>query len=201
MSPHQRSLLSLVVIALAIGATVLAWRLEPPPAPPPSAGLQPVFDIQPSAVRAVELDTWQGSLRARRTSGGWQVDAIRLGKGADRAEANLEKPTAAEIDAALNTLVTEVATTPEIDRFSAEGTPLRDFGLDPPQAKIVLVLESGETRTLEIGELTITTSALYARALPSQDVFQIGSLVFNNVAAALYRLRALDTGAVAEGSA
>jgi len=31
-------------------------------------------------------------------------------------------------------------------------------------------------------------------------VFQIGSLVFNNVAAALYRLRALDTSAVAEGN-
>lgn len=200
MSPRQRSLVSLVVIALAIGAIALAWRLEPPPAPPPSAGLQPVFDVQPSAVRAVELDTWQGSLRARRSSAGWQVESVRLGKGADRAEASQEPPTAAEIDAALNTLVAEVVTTPQIDRFSADGTPLRDFGLDPPQAKIVLVLDSGEKRTLEIGELTITTSALYARALPSQDVFQIGSLVFNNVAAALYRLRALDTSAVAEGN-
>jgi len=200
MSPRQRSLVSLVVIALAIGATALAWRLEPPPAPPPSADLRPVFDVPASAVRAVELDTWQGSLRAQRSSAGWQVESVRLGKGADRADAGLQPPTAAEIDAALNTLVAEVVATPEIDRFSAEGTPLRDFGLDPPQAKIVLVLESGEQRTLEIGELTITTSALYARALPAQDVFEIGSLVFNNVAAALYRLRALDTATAAEGN-
>jgi len=141
-----------------------------------------------------------GQIARQRSSAGWQVEAVRLGKGADRADASLEPPTAGEIDAALDTLVAQVLATPEIDRFSAEGTPLRDFGLDPPQAKIVLVLESGEKRTLEIGELTITTSALYARALPSQDVFQIGSLVFNNVAAALYRLRALDTSAVAEGN-
>jgi hypothetical protein len=199
MSPRQRSLVSLVVIALAIGATALAWRLEPPPAPPPSEGLQPVFDVPASAVRAIDLDTWQGSLRAKRSGAGWQVAEVRLGKGADRAEAGLQPPTAAEIDTALDTLVAEVIATPQIDRFSAEGVPLHDFGLDPPQAHITLDLDSGEHRTLEIGELTITTSALYARVLPGQDVFQIGSLVFNDVAAALFRLRALDTSTGAKG--
>src|SRR5260370_42522165 len=120
MSSRGQSLVSLVVIALAVGATLRAWRLEPPPAPPPAAELQPVFDVPASAVRAVELDTWQGSLRARRTSAGWQVEEIRLGKGADRAEAGLPPPSAAEVDAALNTLVAEVLATPQIDRFSAE---------------------------------------------------------------------------------
>jgi len=201
MSPQRRSLVSLVVIAVAVGATALAWRLEPPPAPPPSAGLQPVFDVPASAVRAIELATWQGSLRATRGSSGWHVESLQLGKGVDRAEPGQQPPAAADVDAALDTLVAQVVATPQIDRFEAAGMPLRDFGLDPPQAHITLELDSGASRTLEIGELTITTSALYARVLPSQDVFQIGSLVFNNVAAALYRLRALDTGAAAEGSA
>jgi hypothetical protein len=199
MSPRQRSLLSLAVIVVALAATAIAWRLQPPPAPPPSAGLEPVFDIPASAVRAIELETWQGSLVAQRSGGSWQVQSVRLGKGADRAELGLPPPTSADVNAALDTLIAQIVATPQIDRFDADDMPLHDFGLDPPQAHITLGLESGEQRTLQIGELTITTSALYARVLPAKDVFQIGSLVFNNVAAALYRLRALDTAPFAGG--
>jgi hypothetical protein len=200
MSPRRQSLLSLLVIVLALGATAVAWRLEPPPPPPPSAELQPVFDVPASAVSGIDLQTWQGSLRATRTPSGWQVDAIRLGKGADRAAPGEAPPGPAEIDATLDALVGQIVTTPQIDRFDAEGVAMHDFGLDPPQAQVTLDLASGGSRTLQIGDLTITTSALYARVLPSPDVFQIGSLVFNNVAAALFRLRALDASP-AEGNA
>ena len=85
--------------------------------------------------------------------------------------------------------MSEIVATPEIDRFPPEALPMRDFGLDPPQGTITLELDAGERRTLQIGALTVTTSALYARVLPSPDVFQIGSLIFNDVAAALFRLR------------
>jgi len=192
MSPQQRSLVSLVAIVLALGATAVAWQLQPPPAPPPSAGLEPIFDFAANAVRAIDLTTWQGRLRATRSEGGWRVEEIRLGKGASQPEPGLTAPTPAELNETLDALVAAVVATPQIDRFAAEGMPLRDFGLDPPQAQIALDLESGVRRTLEIGALTVTTSALYARVLPSPEVFQIGSLIFNNVAAALFRLRALD---------
>lgn len=191
MSPLRRSLLSLVVIAVALTAAWIAWQLEPPPPPPPGAALQPVFDLAAGDVKSITLESWQGTLRAHRGPGGWHVDELRLGPGASAAEPGTPPPSQQDVDRALDTLVGEIVSTPEIDRFAPDGTPMGDFGLDKPQATIVLELASGERRTLEIGELTVTTSALYARVLPGEDVFQIGSLVFNNVAAALFRLRAL----------
>jgi hypothetical protein len=193
MTPGRRSLLSLAAIAVAVVATAIAWRLAPPPLPPPSAGLQPVFDFPASAVRAIRVRSWQGTLRARRTPEGWQVEDVRT-QGAAHEDA-LPTPSAAEVTQTLDTLVREIVSMPEIDRFPLESGALRDFGLEDPQATIVLQLESGEERTLEVGQLTVTTAALYARVLPSQDVLQIGTLVFNNVAAALYRLRSLATQA------
>ena len=194
MSPYRQSLVSLVVIAVALAAAAAAWRMAPPPAPPPGASLEPVFDFAAVDVRAIDLDTFQGRLRARRDGGHWRVEQVRLGQGASVPEGDAAPPTQAEIDQTLDDLVSELVGTPQIDRFAADGQPMRSFGLDPPQAWIALELDGGVRRTLEIGELTITPSALYARVLPAPDVFQIGSLVFNNVSAALFRLRALAAG-------
>lgn len=191
MSPERRSLISLVVIAVALGVAWIGHRLQPPPPPPPGAALRTVFDVAPSAVRAIHVATWQGTLRAHRTADGWQVDELHLGAAGSAAEPGTPRPDQREIDQTLDALVREIVEMPEIDRFQAEGQPMRDFGLESPQSTITLDLDSGQQRTLQIGDLTITTSALYARVLPSPDVFQIGSLVFNNVAAALFRLRAL----------
>lgn len=200
MSPQSRSLVSLVVIALAVGATALAWRLAPPPPPPPGAALQHVFGVAPADVRAIDVASWQGVLRAQRTPAGWQIDEIRLGAGAGTAEPGEPTPSPQEIDRTLDTLVDELAATPEIDRFPLGDRPASDFGLDQPRATITLELVSGERRTLEIGGLTISTSALYARVLPGGDVVQVGSLIFNNVAAALFRLRALAPAVEAPAS-
>ncbi|MBY0273711.1 DUF4340 domain-containing protein [Candidatus Binatia bacterium] len=191
MSPLRRSLLSLAVIALSLAAAWVAWRLEPPPPPPPGAAAKPVLELPASDVRALSITSWQGVLRAHRAAAGWQVDEIRLGPGTSPAEPGTPPPSQQEVDQALDGLVREIVGMAEIDRFSPDGKPMSDFGLDPPQATIELALATGERRTLEIGELTVTTSALYARVIPGDDVFQIGSLVFNDVAAALFRLRAL----------
>jgi hypothetical protein len=191
MSPQRQSLISLVVIAAALGAAALAWRLAPPPPPPPGASLQPVFGVAASDVRAIDVVTWQGVLRAQRTPGGWQLDEVRLGAGAPTEESTLPTPSPAEVDRTLDTLVDELVATPEIDRFAPGDLPMTDFGLDRPQGTITLELVSGDRRTLEIGGLTISTAALYGRVLPGDDVLQVGSLIFNNVAAALFRLRAL----------
>lgn len=191
MSPLRRSLLSLAVIAVALAAAWSAWRLEPPPPPPPGAGLKSVLGVTAADVRAITVTSWQGTLHAQRTPTGWQVDRLTLGQGTSPAEVGTPTPAPSDVDQTLETLVGEIASMPEIDRFAPDGKPMSDFGLDPPQASVVLELASGGSRTLEIGGLTVTTSALYARVLPGDDVFQVGSLVFNNVAAALFRLRAL----------
>lgn len=200
MSPLRRSLLSLVVIVVALAAAGIAWRLEPPPPPPPGAELKPVLDVPASDVRSIAVTSWQGMLRAHRGPTGWQVDEVRLGPGANPAEPGAAPPSQQDVDRALDELVGQVVSTPEIDRFAPDGTPMADFGLDAPQATIVLELALGQRRTLEIGALTVTTSALYARVLPGDDVFQIGSLVFNNLAAAIFRLRAFAGPSAAGGA-
>lgn len=201
MSPLRQSLVASLVILLSLGAAAIAWRMAPPPPPPPGAALEPIFDVPASAVRAIDVDTWQGRLRARRADGHWRVEEIRLGQGTGAAEPGAPPPAQADVDGALDALVAELVTTPQIDRFDAAGLPMRDFGLDPPRAQIALELDDGGRRTLQLGELTVTTAALYARVLPSPDVFQIGSLVFNNVGAAFFRLRGLaaDAPAAAAG--
>lgn len=190
MSPLRRSLLSLAVIALSAVALWTARRLEPPPPPPPGQAAKPVLDVAATDVQSLAIASWQGVLRAHRSPSGWQVDEVRLGPGASPAEPGTAPPSQQDVDQTLDALVREIAALPEIDRFSPDGKPMSDFGLDPPQATIALELASRERRTLEIGALTVTTAALYARVIPGEDVFQIGSLVFNNVAAALFRLRA-----------
>jgi hypothetical protein len=190
VSPFRQSAVSLAVIVVALAAAYAAWRLQPPPPPPPSAGIEPVFDFPASAVRAIDVESWQGALRATRDAGGWRVLSIELPSAAG-ADASAATPTPDEVSRTLDTLVGELAALPEIDRFAPGDRPLADFGLAEPQGRIVLELDSGERRTLELGSLTVTTAALYARVVPPGDVVQVGTLVFNDLAAALFRLRAL----------
>ena len=98
----------------------------------------------------------------------------------------------ATVDEALGSLIGEIARLPEVGRFSLAGQPLSAYGLDAPVAEITIDLDSGAQAKLEIGDRTATGSGFYARAATSEDVLQIGSLIFNEIAAALYRLRGLS---------
>ncbi len=212
MNPRTRSLVSLAVIAVCAVATVVAWRLRPPPLPPPAASNKPVFDFAPSTVRAIDVRSWQGELRAERRDAGWQVTALRNRRSAS-AERDpgattpggptptpLVPPTAAQVNEAMIELVREVVDLPVVDRFARDGRPLAEFGLEKPEATFDLELDSGTTRRLEVGNTTITGTALYARAVPPDDVIEIGSLLFNTFDATLYRLRGLGTvGRQADG--
>jgi len=177
VSPVRRSVVSLAVIVVALCAAWVAWHLQPPPPPPPSADVATVFDFPASAVRAIDVESWQGALRASRADGGWRVDLVELRQAAADPGATLATPSQEEVSRTLDALVGDLVRLPEIDRFPLGDRPPADFGLARPQARIVLALESGERRTLELGDLTVTTAALYARVLPAND--------------ALFRLRAL----------
>jgi hypothetical protein len=193
MSSGGRALVSLAVIAAGVGLTMLALWLRPPPPPPPAAQNRPIFDLAPGRVRAIDLESWQGTLRARRQDGVWRVELFevrRPGAEPDDSAASAP-PTASEIDDAVAELVRAIVETPEIDRFPLDGRPLADFGLGQPQAKVTLELDAGPARILEVGQHTVTTTALYARTLPGEDVLEIGSLFFNSVDSALFRLRGL----------
>jgi hypothetical protein len=202
MDARTRSLVSILVIALAVAATAFALRLRPPPPPPPGASNEPLFDFAAREVRSIEVRAWQGSLRAGRVDGGWRVDEVSLrrpGAGVDVRgdEPPPAKPSSAEIDHVVESLVREVVGLPVIDRFPREGRELADFGLAEPQATIALGLENGGTRRLELGSLTIANSALYARSAPPDDIVEIGTLVFSAIDSTLYHLRALASSPAA----
>jgi Domain of unknown function (DUF4340) len=198
METRARILLSLVVIAVATGATMLALELRPPPPPPPADSNEPLFDFDPATVRSIDVTAWQGGLAAERGAAGWEVAKVSLRRPTEAAPPEGAEPpptpSAGEVDRVVEALVREVVGLPVIDRFPREDRPLSDFGLAEPQAVIALGLADGSTRRLEIGSLTLTSTALYARAAPPDDVIEVGSIVFSAIDAALYRLRSLAAG-------
>jgi hypothetical protein len=194
MTAARQSFVAGAVIVASVGATLLAWLIRPGPPPPPAATLSHVFRFTPDDVVGFALDGEKGRLRARRGDNGWQVSEVVSRARVDTASATDAAPpvpSATEIDGALNELVRDVAGLPEVDRFPREGHPLDEYGLDHPQIKITLTLRSGSAQVLEIGAMTVTSTAIYARSVPPDDVLQVGTLVLSELDAALYRLRGL----------
>lgn len=189
MSPWPRALVSLLVIALSAGLLAIAVRLQPAPPPPPGSLVEPVLDVAPDQVVGIDARAWQGRLAAVREGGHWKIETFEL--RANEGVSAASPPTQEQIDAVLTELVRAIVATPEIDRFDASNQPPSAFGLEEPQAAIRLALADGGTRTLEIGGLTSTGAALYARVLPGEAIVSIGNPIFNDLQGALYRLRAL----------
>lgn len=189
MSALRRSLISMLVIAVASGLTAVAWRLRPPPPPPPGASNVPVLGVDPADVVAVDVRSWHGRIAADRGPDGWRLRALSLRPGSETEAARTPSPL--EIDRALEEMVAGLLATPRIDAFPRGGEPLAAFGLDRPQATLRFRLADGGERVLEVGDLTATGAALYARLLPADEIVVVGTLIFNDVQATLYRLRAL----------
>jgi hypothetical protein len=192
VSTAVRSLLSGAVIVLGVGLTGVAIWLRPAPPPPPAETVTHVFEFEEGSVAGIAVVSRHGELEAAHGPGGWSVVRISLAGAAESASSNpTAPPSAAEVDQAVAELVSDVVKLPQIDRFPRADRELRDFGLDRPQVRITLTLESGGKESLEIGELTITSTAVYAREPKTDDVIEIGSLLFNEIDAAMYRLRGL----------
>jgi hypothetical protein len=189
MSPLPRALLSLLVIAVAAGLLAVAARLQPAPPPPPGALVEPVVDIEPDQVTTIDVRSWQGRIAAARDGATWKVDSLDLRAGTGMSES--ERPSQQIVDSTVGDLVRALAATPEIDRFPQNDQPLAAFGLAEPQARIRFGLADGSERVIEIGGLTSTGAALYARVLPGDAIVSVGNLIFNDIQAALYRLRGL----------
>ncbi len=187
MSPVVRALTSLLVIGLSAAATWVAVGLQPPPPPPPSQ-VDSVFSFRPEAVVGIAATTRQGSIRAVRREGHWDVQSIELRARASSGAS--DRPDQARIDLEVGALVEDVAALPEVSRFPRAG-PLSEFGLDQPSARIVVTLDRGETVDLQIGSRTTSGAGLYARIGSSDEVLQIGGLILNEVGGTLFQLRAL----------
>lgn len=146
-----------------------------------------MFSFSADDVTSIAVRTWQGSLRARRGGEHWRVDALELDASRPGSAATAP-PDQARVDEAVGALVRDVTALPEVSRFVHEGS-LAEFGLDAPQTRIELTLASGQQITLEIGNRTTSGAGLYARIPGTDEILQIGSLILNEISAALFHLR------------
>lgn len=191
-SPGLRALISLAVIGVSVVATWVASGLLPPPPPPPSQ-VESVFELDAGAVVGIDVRSRDGELNAvsRGPDGAWTIRRLEIEEVPSNTPA--ARPDASRIDAEVRALVSTVVALPEVARFPREA-PLADFGLDPPRAAIELTLRTGSLVTLEIGARTSSGAGLYARIVGTDEILQIGSLILNEIAGALFRLRGARTG-------
>ncbi len=208
MDPLRRTLVSLLVIAVALGATWEAIRRAAPPPQPPLAESRPVLALSEGQIEAFSVRSWQGAFTARRGAAGWSVMRLTLEPGViETIGGRVSAPrTAEQIDVAVAEFVTELVALPEVDAFARGNEPWSAFGLDKPGLAITLELARGEAIALEIGDTTPGMPGLYARvvgpprpgsaarAAPADEVLRIGTLFRTQVDAVFWRLRGLAEG-------
>ena len=159
--PVRRLLVMAAIVAvLAIVAlfTVLPRIMAPPPA---TQSGERVFELDPKRVRAVEITDLRGVFRFVRRDGAW---TLRSDNGA------VDVPSD-RVEGFLTTLgsLTRLVVIDDSD------TDLKDFGLAPPRA--IVVIRDGRTRTIAIGDRNPPLTALYVQVLPSTKIELVGSVL------------------------
>lgn len=157
-----RRLLAMAALVAALGIVALFTVLPRVTAPPPATQSgERVFELDPKRVRAVEITDLRGVFRFVRRDGAW---TLRNDRGAVDVRSDL-------MDGFLTTLgnLTRlvVIDDPDVD--------LKDFGLAPPRA--IVVIRDGRTRTITIGDRNPPLTALYVQVLPSSNIELVGSVL------------------------
>jgi len=137
----SRSLLNLAMAGIVIGLGLAAWfrpGLEPPPAP------QPLTALTPAQVTRIQITRQQRpALVFARQGDGWLLAG---------------DPPLPASPFQLNALLAILQSLPE-RHYPADTLDLRELGLDPPQATIVL----DDTTTLQIGNTEPLDNMRYIR--------------------------------------
>ncbi|MCW5890119.1 MAG: DUF4340 domain-containing protein [bacterium] len=148
----------LVLLALvAIGAGLVAVIEAPPRRTGEQAMRGPrVLRVAAHAVQSVVVAEGDRTFSAERGGRGWRLDGMQA------------TPAAAS---ALDDLVTTLAKLRAVDAFTP-GEP-SDWGLDPPRATITV--ETGKRRRrLDLGAMTSSGGAVYARRQGDRRLFTVG---------------------------
>lgn len=148
----------MLLALVAIGAVLVAVIEAPPRRTGEEAAMRGprVLRVAAHAVRRMAVDAGDRRFTAERDAGGWRLDGMQA------------TPEAA---AALRDLATTLARLRAVDAFTPDEPGA--FGLDPPRATIV-VETNKRRRRLDLGAVTSTGGALYARREGDHRLFTVG---------------------------
>jgi uncharacterized protein DUF4340 len=135
-----------------------------------------ILDFEPERVTKIDLVYEGQHLICERTSEGWQQPTN---------ESPLRQDAVEDFLANLKKLV-------NLGEVEYEQTPLTEYGLQPPMARIVLQVEGVGERTLTIGKHNPVQTSLYAQVNESPQVVLVGAVV-------LWDMRKLLTAAASMG--
>ncbi len=150
-----RSRVALGALGLsAAAAGVVAWAYLSVERPARAerarrAGEERVLPFEPGEAREVRVDAGGGSFRLFRSGGGWTV--------ADPREAPADP-------AAVAAFLERLSSVRRTSALDARDRGLREFGLEPPRARVVVELRGGRTISLDIGADNPFDRTLFARA-------------------------------------
>lgn len=170
-----------LAVLVAIGAGLVAVIEAPPRRTGEELMRGPrVLRVAAHAVRALAVTEGDQSFTAERRDGGWRLDGMQASD---------------EAAAALDDLATTLAKLRAVDAFRpAEPS---DWGLEPPRATIT-VATSKRRRRLDLGAVTRSGGALYARREGDRRLFTVGVGLLSAVDRAFYQ-RDVMTGAAPVG--
>jgi Domain of unknown function (DUF4340) len=124
-----------------------------------------VFTLEPADVTELELKRADSTVKLKRESDGWQIQAP-VNARADRG--------------AVDETVTSVVTARMDREIEADPKTLGDYGLDKPAAEITLRLKDGKQAGLILGAKSPTGVWVYAREAGKPAVFVVGDSVLRD---------------------
>ena len=124
-----------------------------------------VFTLEPADVTELELKRADSTVKLKRESDGWQIQAPVNARG-DRG--------------AVDETVTSIVTARMDREIEADPTALGDYGLDKPAAEITLRLKDGKQAGLILGAKSPTGVWVYAREAGKPAVFVVGDSVLRD---------------------
>ena len=134
-----------------------------------------LWSVEPKDVEAITIARKDGTIRAKRVEGGWELLAPVAGRG-DRG--------------AIDEIVTTLATA-RVDReIDANPAKPADFGLDPPVAQVTLEVKGrAEPLRLAVGDKNPTGVWVYAREGGKPAVVTLGESVARDAARPVFDFR------------
>ena len=179
--PRQRLVGLLMVLGVVVAAAVILERFRPS-APTDTALL---------GVRAddiVEIRVWEGTRELR---------AVRRG-----AVLVVETPAAGRpgAQAAVAEMVDFLVALVPIDTFERGEVDRRDFGLEPPRARIEIAVRGrSEPMVLLLGDYVPTGGSVYGALASGRSIHRIGAGIVSEVEKAFYRVLPDEEGEGAVG--
>ncbi len=142
----------LVGIAAILGIVVFADLQGGDPTDSAEESRQPLFDFTEEEVQSFTIENFQGTLAFERDDEGtWQM---------------VEPEPLPASDASVAFLLNLLATGEGDRTLTVSPEELSEFGLEPPQATIDVVLENSATHKLYLGDFDFSQQSIYAQVDP-----------------------------------